>query len=60
MAASARPCAARTRLFELIATSNGRCAPTPPIYRSFAASYSSPRNKIIPFRPEVAPPGAYI
>ena len=31
-----------------------------PIHGSFAASYSSPRNKMIPFRPEVGPPGAYI
>jgi hypothetical protein len=32
MAARARPCAARTRLFELIATGNGALrAPPPPI-----------------------------
>ncbi len=42
MAARARPCAARTRLFGLIVTLNGALrAPPPPIA---AASYSTPKN----------------
>ncbi len=47
LAASARPCAARTRLLGLIATPNGALrAPPPPLpaHRSFAVSYFTPKN----------------
>jgi hypothetical protein len=45
LAARARPCAARTRLFGLIDTPNGALrAPPPPARRSFAVSYSTPNN----------------
>ena len=44
MAARARPCAARTRLFELIATPIGALRAPP--HRSFAASYSTPQKYI--------------
>jgi hypothetical protein len=43
LAAHARPCAARTRLFELIATPNGALR-APPAHRTYAASYSTPKN----------------
>jgi hypothetical protein len=43
LASRARPCAARTRLFGFIATIN-RALRAPPAHRSFAASYSTPKN----------------
>jgi hypothetical protein len=43
LAARARPCAARTRFFGLKATPNGALR-APPTCRSFAASYSTPKN----------------
>ncbi len=61
-----RSCVARTRLFELINTPNGALRAT--AHRSFAASYSSPKNKkiiyflkkMLSFRSEQGPPGAFI
>jgi hypothetical protein len=60
LAARARPCAARTRLFGRINTPNGALR----THRSFAASYSSPQNKKInyfqkqnAFLQELRPPG---
>jgi hypothetical protein len=43
LASRARPCAARNRLFGFIATPNGALR-GPPAHRSFAASYSTPKN----------------
>jgi hypothetical protein len=45
LAARARPCAARSRLFQLIARHN-RALRAPPAHRSFAAYYSTPKNKL--------------
>jgi hypothetical protein len=64
MAARARPCTARTRLFGLINTPNGALR-APPAHRSFAAllkieSRLFPDTKIFPFWPELGPPGEYI
>jgi hypothetical protein len=45
LAARARPCAARTRLFGLIATPNRALRGPPlPAHRSFAVSYLTPKN----------------
>jgi hypothetical protein len=44
LAARARPCAARTRLFGLLPRQTARCAPPLPAHRSFAASYLTPKN----------------
>ncbi len=46
LAARARPSAARTRLLELIAMSNGRCAPHPPIAASLLLIRPPKINKI--------------
>jgi hypothetical protein len=46
MAARARPCAVRTRLFELIATPNRCCAPHPPIAASLLLILPPKINKI--------------
>ncbi len=46
LAARARPCAARTRLLELIAMPNGRCAPHPPIAASLLLIRPPKINKI--------------
>ncbi len=48
LTARARPCAARTRLFGLIATPNGALRAPPPTHRSFAASYLTPKNLLNP------------
>jgi hypothetical protein len=58
LAARARPCAARTRLFGLINTPNGSLRAPPPAHRSFAPppkikKYS--KNKMLPFWPELGP-----
>ncbi len=44
LAARARPCAARTCLFELIATPNRALRAPLPAHRSFAVSYLTPKN----------------
>ncbi len=47
MATRARPCAARTCLFWLVATPNGALCAPPPIAASLHASYSIPKKRFL-------------